>query len=267
MLNPKPTDVTFSLSLDGDELDVRSIAETLKDIEALLADIERYVRERTESSVRWRWGTESRLDVVASVNGASRYELERIVEEAQRGFEQAQRAAKEHTRVHWPESFGSRAQGSARRILQRLRNLQSITVRAENREPLVIEAAEVGETVVARKGLHPRRRIHSSIEGRLELISHRGKLGAAIRERRNAVQCTFPDEMLEKIKNLFDKIVVAEGLVSYRDDGTPISITDIKTLNEKKPGRDLLDFLGSAPDFTGGLSTEEFISKIREHGD
>ena len=73
--------------------------------------------------------------------------------------------------------------------------------------------------------------------------------------------------MLERIKDLFDKTVVAEGLVSYRDDGTPISITEISSVREKIGGKSLIEFVGTAPDFTGDLSTEDFISKIRGHGD
>src|SRR3989338_3372617 len=100
MPSENQADVTFSLSLEGDELDVRLIRETLQDIETLLTDIEQRVMDRRqESSVRWLWGSESQLDVVACVNGASKQELERIVEEAQRGFEQAERAVREHTKV------------------------------------------------------------------------------------------------------------------------------------------------------------------------
>ena len=263
----RTSEVTFALTLDSDRLDVRTIVQTLRDIESLLADIEVHVRDRSESSVQWRWGTDPELDLVASVNGVSREQLERIVNDAQSGFEGAQRAAREHVEVQWPGTFGRKAISSAGKILKRLENLQSITVRAENREPLTIEAAEVGETVMGRKRLRARRRVHSSVEGRLELISHRGRLRAAIKEHRTniSVQCVFPDEMLETIRPMFDRRVIAGGLVSYRGDGTPISITDITSLTERKTGRPLEDFIGAAPDLTGGLSTDDFMSKIRGH--
>src|SRR6266404_6228021 len=250
----KGTEVTFALSLDGDELGIRTITDTLRDIETLLGDIEQNVRDQTGSPVQWRWGADSELEIVASVNGASHEQLERIVDDAQRGFQEAERAAREHTRVNWPPTFGIKAQRSANKILKRLEHLKSITVRAENRQPLVIQAAEISETVNARKLiLRPHRRVHSSIEGKLELISHRGKLRAAIKDSRTNrdVKCTIPDEMVEDMKRLFDRRVTAEGLVSYRDDGTPISITEISTLRGKKPDKSLLDYFGSAPDFAG----------------
>jgi hypothetical protein len=140
-------------------------------------------------------------------------------------------------------------------------------VRAENREPVVIEAAEVSQTVLGRKSFGARRRVHSSVQGILELISHRGRLGAAIRERNNAVTCTFPDQLLERFKDLFDKNVIAEGLVSYREDGTPISITEVSSIKEKPVGKSLLEFIGAAPDLTGGLPVDDFFSKMRGHGD
>lgn len=268
MAQENTADVTFSLSLDGGELDLRAIAQTIRDIETLLSDIEQHVRQQTGSPVHWKWGAGSELEVVASVNGASHEELERIVDDAQRGFEQAERAARERTRINWPESFGAKAQRSANNILKRLENLQSITVHAENRHPIKIEAAEIGETITSKKRLRAYRRVHSSVEGRLELISHRGKLRAAIKDSQTniSVQCTFPDEMVESMKHLFDKNVIAEGLVSYRGDGTPASITEISSVKEKSGGRPLIEFIGTAPNFTGDLSTEDFISKIRGHG-
>jgi hypothetical protein len=269
MAEKNPSEVTFSLGLNGDSLDVRLVRETLGDIEKLLADIERHVVDRDpkgNTAVHWFWGSESRLDVVASVNGVSKQELEKIVSEAQEGFEQAERAAHEQTRVRWPETFGNQAQNSARRILRRLENLESIVVRAGNRDPVIISAAEVGQTIVGRKVLQAKRRFHASVQGKLELISHRGKLASAIRERGNAITCTFPDEMLERFKDLFDKNVIAEGMVSYRDDGTPISITEVSSIEEKPLGKSLIEFIGAAPDLTGGLSVDDFFSKMRGHG-
>jgi hypothetical protein len=69
--------------------------------------------------------------------------------------------------------------------------------------------------------------------------------------------------MVERIKPLFDARIVAEGMVNYRDDGTPISITDVTRLMAKGSGKPLDAFIGSAPDLTGGLSTEEFMSRLR----
>jgi len=261
----RQSEVTFAVTLGGDQLFVRTITETLRDIERLLADIEIRVRDIGESSIQWRWGANSELAVVASVNGVSKEQLERIVDDAQSGFEGARQAFRRHARPQWPESFGPKAIKSANNILKRLDHLQSITVHAENREPLVIEAAEISETVMARKPLKSRQRLRSSVEGRLELISHRGRLRASIKEYGTTtdVQCMFPDGMLEQIKHLFDRRVIAEGLVSYRENGTPISITDVTNLSERKSGRPLEDFIGAAPDLTGGLSTDDFMSKMR----
>jgi hypothetical protein len=269
MIRERGSEVTFALKLDSDELDVHTIAQTLSDIENLLADIEVHVRGQVQSSVRWYWSAESELEVVASVNGASREQLERIVGEAREGFERAERAARENERVQWPETFGTQARRSTHNILKRLEHLQSITIRAEKKDPLVIEAAEIGKRVFAQRKPRARQRVRASVEGRLELISHRGILRAAIKEfDTNAViQCTFPDAMLEKIKTMFDRRVVAEGLVSYRENGTPISITGVTRLIERKSGRPLEDFIGAAPDLTGGLTTDEFMSKIRGYDD
>jgi hypothetical protein len=69
--------------------------------------------------------------------------------------------------------------------------------------------------------------------------------------------------MLEDMKDLFDKRVIVDGIVSYRENGEPISITKITSVVERKQSKPLKDFIGAAPDLTGGASSEEFIARIR----
>lgn len=71
--------------------------------------------------------------------------------------------------------------------------------------------------------------------------------------------------MIDEIKGLFDRRIVAEGVVHYREDGTPVSITSITSVRERRQGRPLEEFIGATPSLTGGLSPEEFLATV--HGD
>jgi hypothetical protein len=264
-------DITFAISLDTpDRLDVKYISDTLRDVEQLLADIEKKIRGTEKAEVKWAWQQEPTLELVATVNGVNREDLERIVEEAEAGFKEARTVVPgggtvEPRAMHWPGSFGTVAKNRVRNILKRLERVESITIRVENHAPVIIESAQVSEYFTAKR--KTTKRMISSVEGRLELISHRGKLRAAIQDLtnpQNSVSCSFGDDMVEKIKHLFDKRVLAEGLVSYRENGTPISITQIRNIIERTSGKSLLDFIGAAPDFTGGQDEDEFMARIRD---
>ena len=105
----------------------------------------------------------------------------------------------------------------------------------------------------------------SSVEGNLELLSHRGQLRAAIKEigSGNSIWCSIPDEMLEQFKPLFDKRVIVEGLVNYRENGSAVSVTNVTQIRERKSSKSLLEYVGTSPNLTGGLSTDEFMDQIR----
>src|ERR1035437_9112071 len=75
-------EVAFTVNLDSlDYLDVGTIADTLRDIETLLTDIEKRIHATQQSKVKWTWPEEAHLEVVAKVNGMSRPQLSKIVAE------------------------------------------------------------------------------------------------------------------------------------------------------------------------------------------
>lgn len=270
----KSDDVTFAISLDTpDRLDVKYITDTLHDVEQMLLDIEKRVRGTEKAEVKWAWQHEPSLELVATVNGVNREDLQRIVEEAESGFKEARLAGPndgvdEVRPMHWPETFGTVAKNRVRNILKRLERVESITIRVEDHAPVVIESAQVSEYFTAKK--RRMRRMISSVEGRLELISHRGKLRAAIKDLnnpQNSVSCSFGDDMVEQIKHLFDQRVLVEGLVSYRENGSPVSITQVSNIIPRISGKSLLDYIGAAPDFTGGADEDEYIGRMRDDGE
>lgn len=113
------------------------------------------------------------------------------------------------------------------------------------------------------------RRVYSSVEGVLEMVSCRGKIvRAGIREHGTGayVQCCLAaDEWFDELRDraLWGKRVLVEGRVAYDEAGTPLSIVDVTSVVERESGPRIRDFRDSAPDLTGGLSTEEFIARVR----
>jgi hypothetical protein len=110
-----------------------------------------------------------------------------------------------------------------------------------------------------------------SVEGYLETISvHKTKKFVVYQGMTGkAVNCQFPKlELMDKVKHFLGARVLVSGIVSRNEKGEPMRVllekesdlkvfgVDLKILPFKKLG-------GSDPDFTGDMTTEEFIRKIR----
>lgn len=113
------------------------------------------------------------------------------------------------------------------------------------------------------------RRVYSSVEGVLEMVSCRGKtVMARIREHGTGAYvkcCLAADEWFDELRDraLWGKRVLVEGRVAYDEEGKPLSIVDVTAVIERESGPRIRDFRGSVPNLTGGLSTEEFIARVR----
>jgi hypothetical protein len=110
-----------------------------------------------------------------------------------------------------------------------------------------------------------------SVEGYLETISiHRNNRFVVYQGLTGkAVSCHFPKlDLMDKIKNSLGARVQVSGLLSRNEKGEPVKVLLQQPSDLKVFGPDLkvLPFKqlgGSDPDFTGNLSTEDFIKAIR----
>jgi hypothetical protein len=112
-----------------------------------------------------------------------------------------------------------------------------------------------------------------SVEGTLEVISiHRGNRFVIYQHGTNkAVSCFYAKlPLLEQIKGALGKRVIATGELFRNARGEPIKVkldhdSQLKIFgSDNYPVYELLQLSGSDPDFTGELSTKEFLRKIRE---
>jgi len=111
------------------------------------------------------------------------------------------------------------------------------------------------------------RRHIGSVEGRLETISIHGKQRFIVYHARThkAVTCRFDDpEMIRVITGMLGKRVVALGAVQSNVRGEParVQVEDICILGEGEMPT-TSDLAGSHPDFTGDMTTDDFLRYIR----
>lgn len=114
-------------------------------------------------------------------------------------------------------------------------------------------------------------RIFSSVDGVLRMLSATDRnVVAGLREHRTNVnvRCSFPatEDWEKRLSSLWTKRVVVEGMVAYDDHHRPRSIEDIKRVTTRSGPTDLRRFGGAAPDLTGGLSDDDYLSILRRDG-
>jgi hypothetical protein len=108
----------------------------------------------------------------------------------------------------------------------------------------------------------------ASIEGKLETISVHGRPRFIVYHglTKKAVTCKFePERWLERVKDALGRRVNVAGIVHYNVKGEPlrVEIEDIRLLRQREELPATAEISGSDRDFTGGLSSEEFMRSIR----
>jgi len=106
-----------------------------------------------------------------------------------------------------------------------------------------------------------------SVEGTLEMISihRRPRFNVYHAVTLRAVQCTLPDELREEVAGSLGRRVTASGLITYnaKDEPRSIKLEELKVIPKEEELPNIAQFIGSDPDFTGDMSTAEYIRSIR----
>lgn len=106
-----------------------------------------------------------------------------------------------------------------------------------------------------------------SVEGTLEMVSiHKpARFNVYHSISLRAVRCNLKQEDIDKIRDALGRTVVISGLVSYNSKDEPISVfvqeIDVIPKEEDLPSID--EFIGSDPNFTEDVSTEDYIRGMR----
>lgn len=107
-----------------------------------------------------------------------------------------------------------------------------------------------------------------SVEGKLEMISIHGKRPQFLvyhHRTHKAIRCTFSTEMLDRVKDALGERVIAMGQVHLNGKNEPVRVDlqQLRVLRAEKDLPSIADITGIDPDFTGELSTAEFLRSIR----
>ena len=107
-----------------------------------------------------------------------------------------------------------------------------------------------------------------SVEGKLEMVSIHASPRFAIYHAisGHSVRCKFdPHQLLDVVKEALGKRVIVSGLVHFNFKHEPIrvEIEDLMILPKEDELPSPSEIRGMAPDFTGDLTTEEYLRRLR----
>lgn len=108
-----------------------------------------------------------------------------------------------------------------------------------------------------------------SVEGKLELVSlHKGdrKFNVYHSITGKAVRCDLSLALEKEVIDALGRQVIVSGKVHRNLNGDPVrvAVERLRVLSENRQIPTLDELMGSIPDLTGNLSTEEFIRMIRD---
>jgi len=141
-----------------------------------------------------------------------------------------------------------------------------------------IEASNLSETVTLTAEavaniaqlIPERQRSLGAVEGKLETISVRGgkpKFTIYLSRTNKAVACRIPEGVLfEEAKDALGKRVLVTGVVHSNVRGEPLSVDANRIRLLRRPDQlpKTSDLYGIDPDFTGKLSSDEYVSMLRD---
>ncbi|MFJ6541741.1 hypothetical protein ACIQMP_13945 [Streptomyces sp. NPDC091385] len=124
-------------------------------------------------------------------------------------------------------------------------------------------------TLNAARAVDPVRESFSSIVGILEILQHRsGRPPRAIlriEKSNHAVRITAREDQSPILRESWGERVLAEGLLRRNSSGQPVSLQleGIEGAPQRSSAISPWELLGIDPDYTEGLSTEEYIKRVR----
>ena len=108
---------------------------------------------------------------------------------------------------------------------------------------------------------------YGSVEGTVEMISihKQPRFNVYHSITFHAVRCNLRQEDIERVRDNLGRRVVVSGLVSYntKDEPKSVMVEELEVIPKEEELPTIDEFVGSDPNYTGAMTTEEYIRSIR----
>ncbi len=227
------------------------------ELERMLGDVEKEVSQTPKAGAHWHWASDVEIPLRARANGITRETLQHVARVTRSGLQ----AATLKGPVEWPSEFPPGARDRARKITNDINEAEVFATVAVTGDADVTLEPDFAER---HRSLHAKR-VPSTVEGTLRSLADRGgwtegRLLELFTGRQIWLRLT--DTQGDEAAAYFRKRVIIEGWVAYDAGGYPTSVTHVSRLMARLGGR-LTDYVGAAPELTGGLTPEAFLARMR----
>jgi len=254
---------SIRLTVSGESVPADKMVSAWQSLKQLVAAVERVVVGDKHSPVRWYAESDPVIEITATANGVSKEQLDEIYVKVADGLVTGSESG------DFPADFRDEAIQAARNVLRLLQDAEVLKIYTESYGEEEIRTARLEEDAAPEQivGQSPRRRGYASVEGVLRMLSSSGKgYTASIKDRVTdaSVKFSFTHEYLEMIKGLFDKNVVAEGMIVFTQNGVPHHFIETPTLHERARNTPLRSFLEVLPALPDGEMAEDFLERLND---
>jgi hypothetical protein len=257
------------LRIEGDVIPLNSFVAIMSDTIKILHDLERAIASRQKAAIEWviqDLSSNSPITADIATRVVDTELLERVPDQVVDTYVSGLRTLSEE--AHVPAWFSEGSLRKVQTVANKVGKGGVEAIKAFSLNGQVGEAAPVTrETAVnVASVLRPVSKAIGSIKGRLEVISLHKANRVTVYDLRThrGIRCSFPDTQLDEVKSALGRVVTARGVIYRNASGDPVKVETkrFEIAPESLPTVD--DLVGSDPDFTGGLTTEEYMERLRD---
>lgn len=259
----------LELTIEGErgKISLETFATVIHNSFDILSDLDSAISSEPRGTLEWVVSEVSFGSLVVSIESKSKLPKvdysSKVVEFFVGGFRHIQ---KERTTPPYFSDYGLRkAQNLARTL--RKDGARAVVIRDVEKEDSATIEPEI--SIALRQLISVRYQEAGSVEGNLEMISIHGVPRFTVYHAitRHAVRCKFdPREFIDVVKDALGRRVMVSGIVyfNYKHEAIRVELENLAILPREEELPSPSEIRGIAPDFTGELTTEEYIRSLRE---
>ncbi len=257
--------VSFVIKGEKDSVSLRTFVSAVRNFFAILDDLDSAISGQPDGSLDW-YVTGLSTEQSLGVEAESRSRLEdknyggQVAKAAVSAMDSLER------RGASPPYLSEQGMNTAKKLLRLIGRNGAFGFQVSDKSKTVEVTAKSSAAI---DQLLPASHTSvGSVEGRLEMVSIHEKPRFIVYQAhtQKAVTCKFdPKALLDRIKEALGKKVRVSGLVHKNAKGEPVRVDleEIRILRSENELPTTKEIGGIDPDFTGNMTTEDFIKDIR----
>jgi hypothetical protein len=260
-----PKHLEFVIKGERGRISLETFAAVIHNSFDILSDLDSAISSEPRGTLEWFVTGVSFSSLVVSLESKSKLPKvdfsPQVVESFVGGLRHIQ---KEHTTPPYFSDYGLRKAQNLARTLHK-NGATAVVIKDVEKEDTVTIEPEI--TFDLGQLINVRYQEAGSVEGKLEMISIHGVPRFTVYHAisRHSIRCKFNPNQLVVVKDALGRRVIVSGIVyfNYKHEPIRVELEDLAILPREAELPSPSKIRGISPDFTGELTTEEYIRSLR----